>query len=63
MATSERCPNHARHWFTEYGAPTFRLPRCVRCGAPNPNWPKQRPDMVLGHGEDAVREIEQAMEG
>ena len=31
-----RCPGHARHWFTVYGAPGLRAPKCKRCGAPNP---------------------------
>lgn len=34
----EKCPGHSRHWYTEYGAPTRRVPFCVRCGNPNPRW-------------------------
>jgi hypothetical protein len=35
-ATRRRCPGHARHWFAPYGHPGLRLPKCIRCGAPNP---------------------------
>lgn len=53
-----RCPGHVRHWFTRYRMPHFRLPTCVRCGAPNPKWSKERPEMVLAFGEAEVEAIE-----
>jgi hypothetical protein len=31
-----RCAGHSRHWFAPYGVPGVRLPKCIRCGAPNP---------------------------
>lgn len=31
-----KCLGHGRHWFTVYGAPGLRSPRCQRCGVPNP---------------------------
>lgn len=58
-----RCPGHNRHWFTQRGAPTMRLPRCVRCGAPNPKWSDQRPDMVLSLGESHVAALERGWNG
>lgn len=58
VIVTQRCPNYNRHWFTRYGMPTFRLPRCVRCGAPNPKWMKERPEMVLSQGEETVEAIE-----
>jgi len=30
-----RCKGHARHWFAPHGVPGVRLPKCIRCGAPN----------------------------
>lgn len=53
-----KCPNYTRHWFTQYGAPTIRLPYCVRCGAQNPKWAKERPAMVLSLGEVEVQTLE-----
>ncbi len=31
-----RCLGHSRHWFAAYGWPGIRLPKCIRCAAPNP---------------------------
>lgn len=32
------CGGHSRHWFTKRGFTGVRLEKCVRCGAPNPDW-------------------------
>lgn len=33
-----RCPGNARHWFAPRGLVGVILPKCARCGAPNPKW-------------------------
>ena len=39
----------ARHWFAYYGWPGSSSPVCVRCGAPNPRYDKDR-DPLLQQG-------------
>lgn len=56
MADVRKC--RTRCWFTRYGRVGERLPRCTRCGSPNPQWSRERAEQVLMFGEDDVRERE-----
>ena len=38
-----RCKGHSRHWFTKRRHPGWYLPKCTRCGAPNPKWKDPTP--------------------
>jgi hypothetical protein len=54
-----------RHWFAPYGHPGVRLPKCIRCGAPNPpalttdDWDyllRFLPDLKTRHGERVIED-------
>ena len=36
------CQWHARHWFAYRGQVGTSSPTCVRCGAPNPRYERER---------------------
>lgn len=39
------CRGGARHWFTYYGLVGSSSPKCLRCGAQNPNYDPERDDV------------------